>query len=320
MERKWADAGKAPAAELTQQFQDMLTSYGFTTAFDLSSPWENTRILRDRVESHEVLGPKILSTGLGILPLNSQIPPHAVHFMGWMDCRLTEVGDTQQARIATQNRLESGVDAIKLFLSAPSGATLSSAAIAAAVDEAHSHGKLVFAHPDTGADIVRAVNAGVDVIAHTTPRGDSWDDLQVVALMRQHHVALTPTLWIWKWYARHEKRSVQDPIVQRTVSQLRDWAKGGGSVLFGTDLGAVDPDPTEEYLLMEAAGMKFREILAALTIVPAERFGHARQAGRIAAGFDADLVILRQDPAGDVRGFADVQYTVRGGDYIYRRN
>lgn len=91
-------------------------------------------------------------------------------------------------------------------------------------------------------------------------------------------------------------------------------------MLFGPDLGAVDPDPTEEYLLMEAAGMTFRDILTALTIAPTERFGRASQAGRIAPGFDADLVFLRKDPAADVRAFADVQYTVRAGEVIYRRN
>jgi cytosine/adenosine deaminase-related metal-dependent hydrolase len=50
-ERKWANAATIPARELSRQLQDMLIGYGFTTAFDLSSPWENTRRLRDRIES-----------------------------------------------------------------------------------------------------------------------------------------------------------------------------------------------------------------------------------------------------------------------------
>jgi imidazolonepropionase-like amidohydrolase len=47
MERKWAEVAAIPASELSQQLEDMLTRYGFTAAFDLSSPWENTRRLRD---------------------------------------------------------------------------------------------------------------------------------------------------------------------------------------------------------------------------------------------------------------------------------
>src|SRR4051812_27653799 len=46
-ERKWADAGTIPSSELTRQLQDMLTRYGFTSVFDLSSQFANTRALRE---------------------------------------------------------------------------------------------------------------------------------------------------------------------------------------------------------------------------------------------------------------------------------
>jgi imidazolonepropionase-like amidohydrolase len=130
--------------------------------------------------------------------------------------------------------------------------------------------------------------------------------------MKEHRVALIPTLWIWKWYWRHERRSEQDKMVQTEVGQLRDWLAGGGTVLFGTDLGAVDPDPGEEFALMAQAGMNFREILASLTTAPAERFGKSNELGRVAAGLRADLTVFK-----DV--FTDVQYTLRDGKIIYRR-
>src|SRR5436305_470977 len=38
-ERKWANAETIPVAELGRQLQDMLTRYGFTNVFDLSSKW-----------------------------------------------------------------------------------------------------------------------------------------------------------------------------------------------------------------------------------------------------------------------------------------
>ena len=56
LQRKWADAATLPASELAQQLQSMLTQYGFTTVFDTWSPWENTRRIRDRVESGETAG------------------------------------------------------------------------------------------------------------------------------------------------------------------------------------------------------------------------------------------------------------------------
>src|SRR5438128_305400 len=55
-ERKWADAQAIPALELCLQLQNALTRYGFTNVFDLGSMWENTRVIRDRIESGEVMG------------------------------------------------------------------------------------------------------------------------------------------------------------------------------------------------------------------------------------------------------------------------
>jgi imidazolonepropionase-like amidohydrolase len=98
---------------------------------------------------------------------------------------------------------------------------------------------------------------------------------------------------------------------------LRDWLAVGGTVLFGTDLGAVDPDPSEEYALMAEAGMNFRRILASLTTAPAELFGKSQQLGRIAPGFHADLVVLKDDPSMNPRALAEVKYTLRDGKVIY---
>src|SRR5947209_480741 len=318
MERKWADVAGIPASELNQQLQDMLTRYGFTTAFDLSSPWENTPRLRGRIESGEVRGPKIYSTGLALLPANPGIPPDAViNLMGWMKPPAPEIADAAQASAASRKLLDAGVDGIKLFVSAPSKASLSQSTIEAAVHEAHRLGKPVFVHPNTGADVLTAVRGGVDVIAHTTPQSGPWDET-LLATMKEHRVALIPTLWIWKWYARHDRRSAQDKIVNTEVGQLRAWAANGGTVLFGTDLGEVDPDPSEEYSLMGQAGMTFRQILASLTTSPAERFGESKQLGRVAEGFQADLVVLNDDPSKNIRALITVQYTLRAGKIIYR--
>jgi imidazolonepropionase-like amidohydrolase len=309
-ERKWADSANIPAPELSQQLEDMLTRYGFTSAFDLSSMWENTRVIRDRINSGEVRGPRIYSTGLGMLPPNPGIPPGAGQFMGWMNTPSQEIADAMQAEATARTLLDSGVDGIKLFMSAPSGTRLSQPAIEAAVKEAHRRGMLVFAHPNSGADVLAAVEGGVDVIAHTTPRSGPWDEA-LLNMMKERHVAVIPTLWIWKWYARHDRRSAQDKTVSAELEQLRAWVARGGTVLFGTDLGAVDPDPSGEYELMSQAGMNFRQILASLTTAPAERFGKSKELGRVAPGFRADLTVFKD-------GLSDVQYTIRDGKIIYR--
>ena len=316
-ERKWGNAGAIPGAELERQLREMLTQYGFTSAFDLSSLWENTRTIRDRIETGEVAGPRIRSTGPGLIPANPGIPPDAVlGILGQMKTPLNEVADSAQAAAAVKRLVDEGVDGIKVFASAPSKASLSESVMRAAVEEAHRAGRPVFVHPNNGADVLAAVRAGVDVVGHTTPSGE-WSE-EILAAMKERGVALTPTLYIWKYFLRHDRVSAQDKSVNATAEQLRAWVARGGTVLFGSDLGAVDYDPGEEYRLMAGAGMKFRQILASLTTAPAERFGESKRLGRVAAGLQADLVVLKDDPSREIGALGRVAYTLRDGKILYR--
>jgi imidazolonepropionase-like amidohydrolase len=94
----------------------------------------------------------------------------------------------------------------------------------------------------------------------------------------------------------------------------------GGQVLFGTDVGYMtDHDPMLEYELMAKAGMTPMQILASLTTSPAARWQEQHRRGRLAAGMDADLVVLDADPADSPRHFAKVRCAIRGGQVIYAR-
>ena len=316
-ERKWANAAAIPAPELTRQLQDMLTRYGFTSVFDIGSVWENTRLLRARIESGEVPGPRIRTTGEALVPAGGLPSDIVLSMMGSMKLPAPEISNDEQAAAASKRLLEEGVDALKLFASAPRSIPLSESTMHAAVVEAHRLGKPVFVHPNNGTDVFTAVRAGVDIIAHTTPHSGPWDDA-LLAAMKEHHVALTPTLTLWKYYMRHDRVSAQDHVTSTELAQLRAWLATGGTVLFGTDLGAVEYDPSEEYSLMSQAGMSFRQILASLTTAPSERFGASNDLGRIAPGYQADLAVFIGDPAHDLRALSDVQFTLRAGKIIYR--
>jgi imidazolonepropionase-like amidohydrolase len=234
------------------------------------------------------------------VPVGGNPTDVALNMMGVMKTPLPEVADAAQAAAAAMKLLDAGVDGIKLFACLPEGA------IEAVTEEAHRLRKPVFMHPNSGADVVAAIKGGVDVIAHTTPRSGAWNAMQA------HGVALTPTLTLWKYYARHDRISAQEQTVNTAIGQLRAWLAAGGTVLFGTDLGAVDYDPSEEYALMSEAGMTFRQILASLTTAPAARFGESKRLGRIAQGFVADIVAFRDD-------LTAVQYTIRDGRIIYSK-
>jgi len=318
-ERKWADAAAVPAPELSRQFQDMFTRFGFTSVFDLGSMWTNTRRLRDRIESGEVTGPRIRSTGEALLAPGAMPSAQVLSILGFVKFPAPEITDAAQAAAAARKLLDEGVDGIKLHMQTPPppNPPFPESAIPAAVSEAHRLGKPVFVHPNSGADVLAAVRGGVDVVAHTTPRSGPWDET-ILTAMKERRVALTPTLTLWKSAMRHDRISTQQQLTHTAVGQLRAWSASGGTVLFGTDAGAVDYDPGEEYALMAEAGMSFRQILASLTTAPAERFGESRQSGRIAVGLQADLVVSKGDPSKNIRELNAVRYTLRAGKIIYR--
>jgi imidazolonepropionase-like amidohydrolase len=313
LERKWAAAAELPAEELEVQLEEMFTQYGVTSVFDLSSDIENTAVLRDRINSGEVNGPRILRVGLGITAPGDELSDMVLAFMGWMNTPLIEAEDADAAGQAAETLLSSGVDGIKLFPTRQ-GQPLTPAMIAAVTDAAHEAGKPVFFHPNTPAEIADALGAGVDVIVHTTPRSGPWGD-DILDFPAERRAALTPTLSLWMNYARHDRASAQEARADTITGQLRDWIDAGGIVLFGTDAGTAAYDPSTEYLLMQRAGMAFDAILASLTTAPADFFGEGDKRGRIAPGLAADIAVLGGDPV----ALTDVRYVIRDGRVIFKK-
>ena len=318
-ERKWADAENLPAPELAGQLRAMLTRYGFTSVFDLGSPWENTQQIRERIESGEIPGPRIRSTGEALLGKGWMPSELVLRVLGVMVFPSPEVADAAEARAASRKLLDGGTDGLKLFAAAPSPpfTNLPEEVIRAAVEEARRRNKPVFTHPQSREGLLAEVRGGADVIAHTTPASGPWDE-GVLTALREAKVALIPTLKIWKHLLRHDRASLSESRSQIAGGQLRAWLEAGGVVLFGSDVGGMDDyDSGDEYALMAEAGMSFRQILASLTTAPAEKFGESGRLGRIAPGLAADLVVLEGDPSRDVRALAAVRYTLRDGKLIY---
>jgi len=319
-ERKWADAESIPGEELARQLRSMLTDWGFTSVFDTGSMWNNTRRLRARIESGEVPGPRIRSTGPVVFPKGGSAPPEIPDVLGTMRMPSPEVAGADEARVAAMTLLDAGTDGVKLYAATwyPPFVALSGPAIRAAVAEAHRRAKPVFAHPTSRDGLLAAVHAGVDVVVHTAPRSGPWDEA-VLSAMKRAGAALVPTLKLWSYELRHDRISAKDNVVAAGVAQLRAWHAAGGTVLFGTDVGYMgDYDPSDEYALMAEAGMSARDILASLTTAPAERFGESTRLGRVMPGLVADLVVLDRDPTGDARAFAAVRYAIREGVVIHR--
>ena len=99
---KWADVSTIPAPELAGQLQDMLTRYGFTTVFDTGSKWENTRRLRERIESGEIAGPRIYSTGEIIFAKGGAPEQRILDVVGTMRLGFPEVSNPVEASAAAR--------------------------------------------------------------------------------------------------------------------------------------------------------------------------------------------------------------------------
>lgn len=324
-EGKWADAGTRPREALEQALRAMLTGYGFTAVVDTGSFLENTLALRRRIESQEIAGPRILTAGGSIYPedgipfyVKERVP---AEFLKYLDQPATP----GEAVAAVQRNLAEGADVVKLFtgsLIARGSVRPMKAEIArAAVAEAHRRGALVYTHPSNDEGVRVAIEAGVDIFAHTTPSGSAWDDA-LVAKLRQDGISLTPTLKLWAYEVLRFGGTAEraEEVTANGVRQLQAFSRGGGQVLFGTDVGYMaDYDPADEYRRMAQAGLTPMQILASLTTAPAAKFKAGDRRGRIAPGMDADLAVLEADPAGDVLNFSKVRYTLRAGRVIFER-
>jgi len=316
-------AAKKPAAELEKSVESMLTRYGVTTAFDTGSDQANTIALRARIEKGELRGPRILTVGWPVYPPNG-IPIYIRDLPKAMLDQLHQPKDAAEARKNVRSNLDAGTDGTKIFMvTTPEPGKLLSLPpeiARAAAEETHARGKLLLAHPGTRAGVRAALDAGVDVIVHTTLGETSPWDSELLREMVAKKMSVVPTfkLWVYELAKQNVPENVVKMLVDATLEQLRAFKAAGGQILFGTDVGYMHEfDPTDEYVWMSKAGLTPMDILASLTTAPAERWKESSRRGRIEPGMDADLVVLAADPADDVKNFAKVSCVFRAGQLIY---
>jgi imidazolonepropionase-like amidohydrolase len=314
-------AKRSDPAVASRQLEAMFTHWGFTTVFDIASLPGDAIALRRRIVAGEVSGPNILTVDAPFYP-NNGMPGYAKDLLAGAPS--FEVGTPEQAAEQARRQLAAGADGVKIFAGSAVGGTVGVLpmpldAAKAVVDEAHRVGKPAFAHPSNLEGINVAIASGIDVLAHTTPDGGPWP-ADTAARLKARHMALIPTLTLWQVELKKGNASQAeiDRFMRVAQTQLKTYSDAGGEILFGTDVGYTDAaDTTDEYRLMAGAGLSWGQILASLTTAPARKFG-LQSKGRIAKGLDGDLTILSADPADDVAAFAQVAYTIRAGQILYR--
>jgi imidazolonepropionase-like amidohydrolase len=288
---------------------------GITTIRDLGDRGFATLSLREEYRRGATTGPELLVSG----PPLTRTGGHC-----WF---LGGEADSAEALVAAVNeRAARGVDWIKVMATGgfkttgtdPWRPQYDTDQLAAVVEAAHRAGLPVTAHAHAIAGIVAALAAGVDGIEHCTFLGENG----IAASPDIIDEILAKGVWCGITIGRVIPGMPEELVplvdgVRRTIRQLMD---SGARVALSTDAG-VDPAKPHDVLPVDLAdlsrhGFTPAEVLTGATAAAADSCGVGRRKGRIAPGYDADLLAVSAGLAEDLAGLRDVKAVWRGGTQI----
>lgn len=244
--------------------------------------------------------PTILSAG----PPLTRVGGHCSYLGG-------ECAGVDALRAAVRERAERGCDQVKVMVT---GGVLTPAfpvwqtqfaddEMRAVVDESHRHGLPVAAHCHGVDGIVQALDAGADSIEHCSfaaASGRSEPVDEVLERLAASGVAVSASLGRMPDEPIPPIVEANLPIMANTFRRLHEM---GATIVVGTDAGISPAKPHDVlgHALGELAecGIAGVSALSALTAVAAKVCGLQDSKGRLAPGFDADLLAVRGDPLQD---------------------
>lgn len=271
---------------------------GVTTVRDLGGKHEVTLALARLAAEGAIFAPRILAAGRVVTMTGG----HG-HWMG------IEVNSPDEARRATRRMIAAGASVIKVMATAgmmtsgqrAGAAQLTVEEMSACVEEAHKAGIGVAAHVEGREGASNALQAGVDSIEH----GHGLDD-ELLEAMAANGTALVPTIAcdraiVGEGMAAGIPQFIVDDCARLAPSlevALRRAIEIGVTIAAGNDGGAPLTHPgdlVDELEVYVELGMSPLDALASATINTARLFG-LTAAGMVAAGHDADLIVVDGDP------------------------
>jgi imidazolonepropionase-like amidohydrolase len=318
------DGGPNPAARMRSETDEQqlvlmlhsardLLGVGVTTARDLGARAYLDVVVRDAVAAGLARGPRMVVAARPITVTGGHC-----WFMGG------EADSDDELRRMVRTHHKRGADLIKVMStggfmttgSAPWYAQFTRAQLAVVVEEAGRVDKPVAAHAHGIEGIHRAVEAGVTTLEHcsfVTETNERRFDEPLAARIAERGIYVCPTI------------NVNAPYVAELTGivvgeHLKAMHEMGVRLIAGTDAG-IDNTPHHQYVggleYLMTLGFRAADVLAMATTEAAAALGVDAITGRLASGFDADVIVVDGDPTTDIAALGKLQRVVaRGRDYL----
>jgi len=290
-----------------------LLGVGVTTARDLGARGYLAVVVRDAIAANLARGPRLVVAASPITVTGGHC-----WFMGG------EADSAEDVRRLVRTHHKHGADLIKVMLngglmttgSAPWHAQFTGAQLAVIVEEARRVGKVVAAHAHTLDGIRRAVEAGVTTIEHCsfiTETSEGQFSEALAARMAEQGTFVCPTVNVNAPYFAQLTGIVFGAHV-KAMHEL------GVRIIAGTDAG-VNNTPHHQYLggleQLVALGFQPADVLTMATTEAAAALGLGTTTGRLAPGYDADLIVVAGDPRTDIAVLGQLRRVIaRGREYV----
>lgn len=300
---------------------------GFTTVADLGAPNDAIFALRRAIGENRVPGPRIVASGSSVTPDGGH--GDAAGFAPAINDVLrspSACSGADSCRRAVRRQIQAGADIIKITAT---GGVLSNTAagveqqfgddeLRAIVEAAHAMGRQVTAHAHGAGGINAALRAGVDSIEH-----GSYTDAESLRLFRRTRAYLVPTILagvtVEEMAATGTVLTPAQAAKAREVGtrmrqSIQNARRAGVRVAFGTDSGVSrHGGNAREFQFLVEGGYTPAEAIRLATVDAAEHLRLTGTAGRIAAGYSADIIAVDGDPTQDVGTLMNVRFVMARG-------
>lgn len=206
----------------------------------------------------------------------------------------------------------------------PFDVQLSEEEMKAAVVEAHHKGFPTAAHAQGTDGIKNAVRAGIDSVEHAI-----YMDDDAVELMKQHGTYVVPTL-VAPRAIYENPDELPDFMVKKArlvaqnhLASIKRVVAAGIPVAMGTDAGTPYNDfshwVVNELKMYLTAGMRPEQVLNSATVVAAKLMRVDDVVGKVKDNYEADFVVLKNNPLADFGAFEKECDVYRKGKRLVNR-